>query len=207
MSYSRSGSICYLGHLEFLQIIFRTLRRAKIRTNFSKGYNPSPKISFSPALPVGTESLCESFVMELPIPLENVQAQSDRLTEMLPDGIWINEIRPFQGKTPQDLKTTYTVSLAQGLNQEEQNKIKSFLNTDSVIISRKRKGRLKQIDIRPMIETIELVSVTDITINIITRSGTPGIKPLKVLEHILEKSEEELLTSSVCKTQWQELDR
>lgn len=206
VSYSRSGSICYLGHLEFLQIIFRTLRRAKIRTNFSKGYNPSPKISFSPALPVGTESRCESFVMELPSPLENCQAQAARLTEMLPDGMWINEIRPFQGKTPQHLKTTYTVSLAHGLNEEEQNKIKSFLNSDSVIISRKRKGRLKQIDIRPMIETIELVSVTDLTIEIITRSGSPGIKPLKVLEHILDKSEEELLTSAVCKTDWQELD-
>ncbi len=41
---------------------------------------------------------------------------------------------------------------------------------------------------------------------IITRSGSPGIKPLKALEHILEKSEEELLSSSVCKTDWQELD-
>jgi hypothetical protein len=144
--------------------------------------------------------------MELPAPLEDCQAQSARLTEMLPDGIRINEIRPFQGKTPQHLKTTYTVSLAQGLSKEEQNKIKSFLNSDSVIISRKRKGRIKQIDIRPMIETIELASVTDLTIEIITRSGSPGIKPLKVLEHILDKSEEELLTSSVCKTDWQELD-
>lgn len=206
VSYSRSGSICYLGHLEFLQIIFRSLRRAKIRTNFSKGYNPSPKVSFSPALPVGTQSLCEFFIMELPAPLDNSQAQSALLTEVLPDGISINEIRPFQGKAPQELKTAYTISLEHGLGEDEQNKLKSFLTAASFIISRKRKGRVKEIDIRPMIDTIEVVSITEITMKIITRSGSPGIKPLKALEHILGKSEEELLSSSVCKTDWQELD-
>ncbi|MCP3873446.1 MAG: DUF2344 domain-containing protein, partial [Desulfobacteraceae bacterium] len=70
VSYSRCGKICYLGHLEILQVIFRTLRRAKITTNFSKGFNPSPKISFGPALPVGVESLAEYFIMDLPTPLK-----------------------------------------------------------------------------------------------------------------------------------------
>ena len=35
VSYSRMGSISFLGHLEILQVIFRVLRRAKISTNFS----------------------------------------------------------------------------------------------------------------------------------------------------------------------------
>ncbi len=206
VTYSRTGLICYLGHLEFLQIIFRALRRARIRTNFSKGYNPSPKISFSPALPVGTESLCETFVMELPAPLDDCQVQSVRLEEALPDGISINKIVPLAGKLPQELKTTYSISVEKSLIEEEQNKIKSFLAADSHYISRRRKGKTKQIDIRPMIDTITIVSDMDITMKIITRSGFPGIKPLKVLEHILGRSEEELLTSSVRKTDYQSLD-
>lgn len=69
VSYSRLGDICYLGHLEILQVVFRILRRANIQTNFSKGFNPSPKVSFGPALPVGTRSMAEYFVMDLPAPL------------------------------------------------------------------------------------------------------------------------------------------
>jgi radical SAM family uncharacterized protein/radical SAM-linked protein len=206
VTYSRTGLICYLGHLEFLQIIFRALRRAKIRTNFSKGYNPSPKVSFSPALPVGTESLCESFIMELPAPIDDCQVQSVLLKEVLPNGISINEIVAFEGKLPQELKTTYSISLEKGLMEEEQYKIKSFLTADSHYISRTRKGKTKQIDVRPMIDTITMVSDTDVTMKIITRSGFPGIKPLKVLEHILGRSEEELLTSSVRKTDCKSLD-
>ena len=69
VSYSRLDDICYLGHLEILQVIFRILRRANIRTNFSKGCNPSPKVSFGPARPGGTRSMAEYFVMDLPAPL------------------------------------------------------------------------------------------------------------------------------------------
>lgn len=45
--YSRIGNICYLGHLEILQVIFRALQRANIPINYSQGFNPSPKVSLS----------------------------------------------------------------------------------------------------------------------------------------------------------------
>ncbi len=207
VTYSRTGIICYLGHLEFLQIIFRALKRAKIRTNFSQGYNPSPKVSFSPALPVGTESLCESFIMELPNPLDDCQNQAALLSKVMPVGIVISEIRPFQGKLPQEVKTTYHVSLENELIEEDLKKLDSFLTAESSIISRTRKGKTKQIDIRPMVETISVISKNTVTMKIIARSGLPGIKPLKVLEHVLERNEAELLTSLVCKTDWQTLQR
>ncbi len=66
VTYSREGNICFLGHLEILQLIFRGLRRAGIMTNFSQGFNPTPKVSFGPALPVGTRSKAEFFLMDLP---------------------------------------------------------------------------------------------------------------------------------------------
>ena len=200
VSYSRDGAICYLGHLEFLQIIFRALRRAKIRTKFSKGFNPSPKVSFSPALPVGTLSSCESFIMELPAPLEDCRRVAEMLSAVMPDGISINEIVPFQGKPPQNLKTVYTVVLEEALTSEEENSITSFLAAQTFLVVRKRKGKEKQLDIRSMIEEIQITSSTEISITIISRSGTPGIKPLKALEHILKRQQETLLSSLVRKT-------
>ncbi len=207
VSYSRSGAICYLGHLEFLQIIFRALRRAEIRTNFSKGFNPSPKVSFSPALPVGTQSSCESFIMELPVPLDNRREAAELLRAAMPDGICVNEIVPFQGKLPQELKTIYTVVLEDALTSREEDRIKSFLAAQTFEVARKRKGKVKQLDIRTMIEALHIESAAEISMTIISRSGTPGIKPLKALEHILKRDEETLLNSLVRKTSEEALEK
>ncbi len=207
VSYSRSGAICYLGHLEFLQIIFRALRRARIRTNFSKGFNPSPKVSFSPALPVGTQSSCESFIMEVPAPLESCRKAAESLSAALPEGIRINEIVPFQGKLPQELRTIYSVVLEAALTSQEKERIKSFLAAQNFHIARKRKGKEKQLDIRTMIEAVQIESAAEISMTIISRSGTPGIKPLKALEHILIRDEETLLSSLVRKTSSENLEK
>jgi len=207
VTYARTGIICYLGHLEFLQIIFRALKRAKIKTNFSQGYNPSPKVSFSQALPVGTESFCEYFIMELPTPLDDCKLQATLLSEVMPKGLVITEIRPYSDRVPQELQTTYHVSLDTELTEQDRNRIESFLRAESFFISRKRKGKTKQIDIRPMIERIIVVANAAVSIKIITKSGLPGIKPLKLLEHVLEKTEAELLTSSVCKMDWEDLQK
>ncbi|MCI5197602.1 MAG: DUF2344 domain-containing protein, partial [Candidatus Electrothrix sp. AW5] len=38
----------------------------------SQGFNPSPKVSFSPALPVGVESYIEYFDIDLASPVKNL---------------------------------------------------------------------------------------------------------------------------------------
>ncbi len=96
--YSRTGDICFLGHLEFLQLVFRGLRRAGITTHFSQGFNPSPKISFGLALPVGTESLAEYFIMDLPAPLKSPAETVAQLNSQLPPGITVQSVELHLGQ-------------------------------------------------------------------------------------------------------------
>lgn len=117
--YTRLGNISYLGHLEILQGIFRTLRRADIRTNFSQGFNPSPKISFGPALAAGTESLAEFFIMDIPEPLKSYEATAFKLNEKLVPGLTITKIEPHSGNVPQSLLTSYTLTLARAITDHE----------------------------------------------------------------------------------------
>jgi radical SAM-linked protein len=49
----------YLSHLDIIRIILRALRRAEIKIEYSLGYNPKPRIVFSPPTPLGVESLAE----------------------------------------------------------------------------------------------------------------------------------------------------
>lgn len=49
----------YLSHLDITRIIVRALSRAEMEIKYSQGYNPKPKINFSPPTPLGVVSLAE----------------------------------------------------------------------------------------------------------------------------------------------------
>ena len=148
--YSRTGDICFLGHLEILQVVFRTLRRASVVTNYSQGFNPSPKISFGPALPVGTESLAEYFIMDLPAPLGNPALIAERLNAKIAPGLKITKIELHSGRSPQKISISYNLTLPGNITDSEKIRAKEFINCNSYIIGKTRKGKTKEIDIRPL---------------------------------------------------------
>ncbi len=203
--YARSGKICYLGHLDILQLIFRTLRRAKITTNFSKGFNPSPKISFGPALSVGTESQAEYFIMDLPQPLHDIEETIHLLNENLPPGLVVKEIVPHSGKIPQSILTSYEVTLPRNLLDTEREALAAFQTCTTFPIQRRRKGKVKELDIRPLISTLQILRVDTLQITTVNRSGSPGVKVLEALKHILSLDEETVLIMKIIKTGWIDL--
>lgn len=200
--YQRQGRICYLGHLEILQLMFRALKKGLNQNQFSQGYNPSPKISFGPALPVGTESLAEYFIMDLPEVLNSTEETIKRLNEKLPYGLSISKIELHSGKIEQDTINYYTITLADAISSDQQILIDSFTASDEYLIERLRKGKVKKIDIRPLVRDIEMKDEQTLTMAIVNRSSHPGIKPQEAIQHILQIDEETALQSSVLKTAW-----
>ena len=205
VTYQRLGDICYLGHLEILQLIFRALRRAGITTNFSQGFNPSPKISFGPALPVGMESLAEYFIMDLPAPLPDPKRTALLLDAKLPEGLTIQDISLHSGRIPQDTINTYRVVLPEGLTEEEERLLEAFRAADHVPVIRDRKGKSKEIDIRPLIRGIEIEGNDTIILRIISRAGIPGVKVLEAMQYITGRNEARILAAHMQKTGWSPL--
>lgn len=204
--YSRSGDICFLGHLEILQVIFRTLRRAKVTTNYSQGFNPSPKISFGPALPVGTESLAEFFIMDLPTPLNNPASIMERLNAKIAPGLKVTKIDLHSGKIPQKVRISYNLTLPGNITDSERIRAKEFVNSKSYVIGKTRKGKTKEIDIRPLINDFSIFNSEMVQIEIDSASGQPGIKPLEALTEILGLDKERSLQTRILKTGWHALD-
>ncbi|WP_163339728.1 TIGR03960 family B12-binding radical SAM protein [Desulfopila sp. IMCC35008] len=204
--YSRRGNICYLGHLEILQLVFRALRRADITTNYSKGYNPSPKVAFGPALPVGTQSQAEFFIMDLPAPLKSTDKAARDLSDNLPPGLTVTSIELHSGQLPQAIENFYTLQFEKPLSEAEQEKIKQFMAGDELVISRIRKGKHRQFNIRPLFTRCDLLSAATMVMQIISKSGVPGIKPIDALSHILQRDVEELIETKITKTSWQPVD-
>ncbi len=200
--YSRTGDVCFLGHLEILQVIFRTLRRASVETNYSQGFNPSPKVSFGPALPVGTESLAEFFIMDLPTPLKSPASIVEQLNAKLVPGLKITKIELHSGKVPEKIRITYSLTLPGNLTDAERLRSVEFVNSDSFIINKTRKGTTKQIDIRPLIKSFSITSPNSVEIEMISASAQPGIKPLEALTEIFSLDHERSLKTKILKTGW-----
>ncbi len=202
VEYSRTGSICHLGHLEILQVVFRSLRRAGIPTNFSQGFNPSPKISFSPALASGTESLVEYFIMDLKTPLAEPQATLHRLNNCLIAGLEVRAISPHSGTIPQKISTRYQLTLPRPLGADERLRIAAFANAREFVITRRRKGRVREIDIRPLIATISIIAEDTVDLEMVTAAAEAGAKPIEAVTAILGLDHDTTMATRILKTAW-----
>lgn len=204
--YSRKGRICFLGHLEILQIVFRALRRCEIRTHFSQGFNPSPKISFGPALSVGTESLAEYFIMDLPHPLQDIATTTTILSNNLPPGLSVQAVELHNGKIHQEVITIYQATLPQNITQEAQERFQTILDSTEYMWTRIRKGKKTTSNARPMIDGAKILDDRTIEIALVNRASVPGIKPLEAIGLLLGLSEEETLAVQLLKTAWHPID-
>lgn len=203
--YSRHGRICYLGHLEILQVVFRALRRAGIETHFSQGFNPSPKVSFGPALAVGTESLAEYFMIDLPHPLADIKAAAEKIGTNLPPGMELMGLEASNGKIPQDIVTKYQITMPAELTGESEKSIADFLAADEFMWTRSRKGKTSQLNIRPMIQALTIINEDTVEMELITRASHPGVKTIEAICNILKIDDEDRPKLKILKVSWQEI--
>ncbi len=59
IGYRKLGRVAYASHLDLVRSFPRMLRRIGLPLYYSEGFRPLPRLTFGPALPVGTSSLCE----------------------------------------------------------------------------------------------------------------------------------------------------
>lgn len=85
--YAKSGPMCFMGHLDLMRVLPRTLRRARIEAAFSRGFNPVPRMSFGPALALGVAAREEVVDLDVLLP------RSDE--DMA--GLWSDEVRAEVG--------------------------------------------------------------------------------------------------------------
>jgi radical SAM-linked protein len=110
--YSKEGPARFLSGLEIQSLWGRSLRRAGFPVAYSEGFNPAPRLSFSPALPVGTESLAEYVEAEFSLPVAASELER-KLPVFLPEGIGIVSVRHVPPGSPRlsdfDMHSTYRI--------------------------------------------------------------------------------------------------
>ena len=86
LTYAKLEEGRWLGHLEMVVSLYRSLRRSGLPLSFSSGFHPLPRVSFYDALPLGVESLAETMDVELAAPVPENTLMST-LNRVLPPGL------------------------------------------------------------------------------------------------------------------------
>lgn len=160
IAYTKVEEAKYIAHLDLARVFERSLRRAGIRTAYSEGFNPHPKISFGSALAVGVEGEREYVDIELEQDLD-LKEILGRLQEQLPVGIRLIEIRVISQGAKALMAVlnaaSYKISVPMGLPVSEerlQEAISAWLGQEHIPYARySKKGRVEK-DIRPWVKAL-----------------------------------------------------
>jgi radical SAM family uncharacterized protein/radical SAM-linked protein len=88
IGYRKLGRTAYASHLDLVRSLPRMLRRVGLPLYYSEGFRPLPRITFGPALPVGTASLCEHVDVRLrEVEHPDLDELCERLNDVAIDGI------------------------------------------------------------------------------------------------------------------------
>jgi radical SAM-linked protein len=99
LKYSKQGDAAFLSHRETMRALERSLRRSRLPLTFTEGYSPRPRMSFSPALPLGVAAEVEYLEVAVDGEVDTTEAR-DRLNMALPEGLRVNEIICLAPKMP-----------------------------------------------------------------------------------------------------------
>jgi radical SAM-linked protein len=188
ITFSKSGALRYTGHLDLHTIWERTIRRAGLPLAYTQGFHPGPKLQLASALPlgfIGRAEILDMWVNES-LQAENL-AHKEILQSAAPPGLVISSVEVVDEHGPalqtQVVSAGYEVTL---LDPGDFLGLAEGLSTllGAATLSRVRRG--KTYDLRPMIESLELMPADGsrlirMSMQLAAREGATG-RPEEVLD-------------------------
>ncbi len=200
VKYAKDEKLKFISHLELVTAIVRALRRMDAPLAFSSGFTPHPKISLGPALPVGVSSETEYFDIKLrkeyKIPDFIVQ-----LNENLPSGIRVLDARAVPlncfSLINTAVRTLYEIS---NINSEElREKIDGFFASSELIIEKKTKKGVRDINIRSLVLELKIKDNKNLQMSLSIKNGA-GIRPDVVIREIFHLTDEAIMNLEIKRT-------
>ena len=158
MRFVKCGSMKFIGHLDCMRFFQKAIRRAKLDVAYSKGYSPHQLMSFASPLGVGVTSDGEYIDVEFySLPDLSLPDLVTYLNQFMTDEIFVTdiEIMPDSFKNSMSLLIAadyMVVEKEAGVFPENwQEKWLSFMEQQEIVIEKKTKKSVKEVDIKPHI--------------------------------------------------------
>ncbi len=188
ISFSKLGTARFFGHLELATIVQRAVKRAGLTVKYSQGFNPSMRLSFENALPVGMESEQETLFIYLEKDLA-CKTIVESINNTLPQGLLITGCKPFSKfEKRNDQPSCYTIRFADVCLEKE--KVDQFLNLSEFIVEDlSKKGKIRKTDLRKVIEKISFSGLQTIEM-VLKKYNERTIRPTEILTKYFELDKE-----------------
>lgn len=158
LRYSKDGLMRFVGHLDMLRNWERILRRAEAPLAFTQGFSPRPILSLAAPLPVGLSSQAEYLELETS---EEVSDWEGMLGPVLPPGLEIlGGMQVPPGTKPLMGLIRFGDYVVENFSESQlamlQEQLAAFLAQERVLLEVRRKRGLREINIRPLMQSAQL---------------------------------------------------
>jgi radical SAM-linked protein len=196
LRFTKRGKVRFVSHRDVARAFDRAFRIEQLPLAFTEGFSPRPKVSFGLALSVGHESDAEYLDVEL-IDVVDPEGLIAPLTAALPDGIEVTGAVALVDRAPALQEAVTSVDyLVAPIDPHDEPVPASVLATlidvatasVELPVAQVRKGKQRVEDVKPVIQSIELVHdvVPDLGSNPVlglSLSTQPrGARPREVLD-------------------------
>ena len=172
--YAKGPEMRFVSHLDIVRSVLRAISMSGLPVVFTQGFNPHPKMSFGPPLPVGSTGDAEFFDLELTRQATGSEVER-RLSEHMPEGLRVLSVASVSSKRSVSAMAEgaeYVVSGLRGLSglsdSEVASRVDELRRTPEANV---RKGeRVKTIRPQDQILELEVLAGPDAE----GRGGTPG---------------------------------
>ena len=151
IQYTQGDEVKYISHLDFLRTINRVFARADLPIKFSNGFNPHPVMTIGLPLSVGTTSECDVLDVELTCDMDTAEL-IERMNKNCPPGIKVTA-----AKRAENLKPLFNIDSAvytARFDADCDPKIDLFAAADKVMIEKKSKRGMKEVNIKDFIRSL-----------------------------------------------------
>lgn len=180
--FEKVGDLKFISHLDTMRLFERTFRRANLELKHTQGFNKHAIMSFAAPMAIGLTSEDEYIDFELEHDLE-MQELTNRINNVIPNGIRIvkSVVLPDNAKSIMSLISAakykiniYIENKDEHKSYDLESKIKEMLNNEAIVVEKKTKKGMADVDIKDLIYECNLKKENDFeyVIDLLCSSGS-----------------------------------
>ncbi|MBQ3251825.1 MAG: DUF2344 domain-containing protein [Oscillospiraceae bacterium] len=151
--FEKVGRSVWISHLDLMRLFQRAFKRAGLKLKHTQGFNPRPSVSIALPLSVGVESECEllDFDLEGEYTIDTI---ADKLNAALVEGVRVKRVYDAGKKIGalSLLNCKLTLKYHSDMNERTAEMIDALFERETIILPKKTKSGVQELDIIPMIK-------------------------------------------------------
>jgi len=193
ITYGKKGDLCLISHLDLIKTLFTSLKRTRLPLFFTRGYNPMPKVQYSPPLSLGFSNsgeMVDIFLYKSCSPDDVLE----KLQEHSPEGLVFYNIEGIPIREPSlgslMVAADYRIVIKDIAPSDVLPKITAFLKSTTFPVSIEKKKKIVHRDLKKSLVKLDYKFKNDLQPGIeffmrISLEEVNYINPCKALSAML----------------------